>query len=299
MASLLTERIAALRKERGFTQEQLGQMVGVSAQAVSKWEKGGAPDVDLLPAVADALGVSIDSLFGRVEEDLDLKAAVRRWMLTFPEEQRMDRLCHFIWSVMGALSARNMGEAADWDHYVDHCRQDPVEAEGRTYRMLERTRVMLESGLLLGVRARDMSYLAIFPEPEAGWEPFLERNDLYRRLFALLARPRCLELLEYLHSKPSRFGRNFTTGALVKQTGFDAAEAESLLEALAEMNILMVTELETEEGVVNAYCMYETECLVPLLSLACYFASGGGITNGQSRRTAPVLRGEKWKEEEN
>ena len=38
MSGLLNERITALRKERGFTQEQLGQMVGVSAQAVSKWE---------------------------------------------------------------------------------------------------------------------------------------------------------------------------------------------------------------------------------------------------------------------
>ncbi len=48
MASELSERIAALRKEHGLTQEQLGNMVGVSAQAVSKWEKGGTPDVELL-----------------------------------------------------------------------------------------------------------------------------------------------------------------------------------------------------------------------------------------------------------
>ena len=60
-----------------------------------------------------------------------------------------------------------------------------------------------------------------------------------------------------------------------------------------------VTELETEEGLVSTYCMYETECLVPLLSLASYLASGNGITNGQNRRSTPVLRGEKWKEMEN
>ena len=36
MSGLLNERITALRKERGFTQEQLGQMVGVSAQAVDR-----------------------------------------------------------------------------------------------------------------------------------------------------------------------------------------------------------------------------------------------------------------------
>ena len=41
MSNVLSERIAQLRKDRGLTQEQLGQLVGVSAQAVSKWEKGG------------------------------------------------------------------------------------------------------------------------------------------------------------------------------------------------------------------------------------------------------------------
>ena len=65
MANVLSERIAELRKARGLTQEQLGQLAGVSAQAVSKWEKGGAPDVELLPALADRLGVTIDALFGR------------------------------------------------------------------------------------------------------------------------------------------------------------------------------------------------------------------------------------------
>ena len=39
MPSILSERIASLRKERGLTQEQLGKMVGVSYQAVGKWEK--------------------------------------------------------------------------------------------------------------------------------------------------------------------------------------------------------------------------------------------------------------------
>ena len=42
MPGMLSERIAALRKERGLTQEQLGKMVGVSSQAVGKWEIGRA-----------------------------------------------------------------------------------------------------------------------------------------------------------------------------------------------------------------------------------------------------------------
>ena len=65
---MIGENIGAIRKERGLTQEQLARMVGVSAQAVSKWENGGTPDAELLPAIADRLEVTIDSLYGRVCE---------------------------------------------------------------------------------------------------------------------------------------------------------------------------------------------------------------------------------------
>lgn len=58
------EKIAKYRKLKGFTQEQLGESVGVSGQAVSKWENGGVPDTYLLPTISKVLGVSIDSLFG-------------------------------------------------------------------------------------------------------------------------------------------------------------------------------------------------------------------------------------------
>ena len=58
-------RIADYRKRLGITQEELGRAAGVSTQAVSRWECGGTPDVALLPAIADRLGVSVDALFGR------------------------------------------------------------------------------------------------------------------------------------------------------------------------------------------------------------------------------------------
>lgn len=58
------EKIAKYRKLKGYTQEQLGELVGVSGQAVSKWENGGVPDTYLLPTISKVLGVSIDALFG-------------------------------------------------------------------------------------------------------------------------------------------------------------------------------------------------------------------------------------------
>ena len=58
--------IANLRREKGMTQEELAQAMGVTNQAVSKWESAqNCPDIQLLPQLADLFGVTIDRLFGR------------------------------------------------------------------------------------------------------------------------------------------------------------------------------------------------------------------------------------------
>lgn len=54
-----------LRKQRELTQEQIAEMLGVSSQAVSKWETNTSyPDISLLPIIADYFGVSVDYLLG-------------------------------------------------------------------------------------------------------------------------------------------------------------------------------------------------------------------------------------------
>lgn len=61
----LNEQIAFLRKARGVTQEELAQTLGVTNQAVSKWESAQCcPDIQLLPGIAAYFGVSVDELIG-------------------------------------------------------------------------------------------------------------------------------------------------------------------------------------------------------------------------------------------
>ena len=65
MYSKFCETMKTLRKQRGLNQEQMAETLGVSAQAVSKWECGGSfPDISLLPIIADYFGVSVDYLLG-------------------------------------------------------------------------------------------------------------------------------------------------------------------------------------------------------------------------------------------
>ncbi len=62
--------IKKLRTERGITQEELANKIGVSFQAVSKWETNTTtPDIAIIPQLALFFGVSIDSLFAINKDD--------------------------------------------------------------------------------------------------------------------------------------------------------------------------------------------------------------------------------------
>ncbi len=64
------ENIANLRRANGMTQEQLADIIGVSAQSVSKWETSTTmPDIMLLPIIADIFGVTVDAMYGRIKSN--------------------------------------------------------------------------------------------------------------------------------------------------------------------------------------------------------------------------------------
>ena len=88
----LGEKIRTLRKSRNISQEVLANYLGVSFQAVSKWEKGETlPDVTLIPAIACFFEVSTDELFdfNRLETEqkvLKLCGEIAEWRNDRPEE---------------------------------------------------------------------------------------------------------------------------------------------------------------------------------------------------------------------
>ncbi len=70
--SRLGDNIAYLRRATGMTQEMLAYRLGVSPQAVSKWERQlSCPDVSLLPLMADVFEVAIDELFVTLDPDAE------------------------------------------------------------------------------------------------------------------------------------------------------------------------------------------------------------------------------------
>lgn len=66
-------KIHELRKLKGVTQETLASALGITGQAISRWEAGGSyPDMEMIPAIANYFGISIDELFG-YKSDREIK----------------------------------------------------------------------------------------------------------------------------------------------------------------------------------------------------------------------------------
>ena len=89
----LHEQISFLRKQKGLTQEQLANALGVTNQSVSKWESGQCcPDIQLLPAIAKFFEVSVDELLGcNCAKGLgDICLNIKDYFTSLPEKESFE-----------------------------------------------------------------------------------------------------------------------------------------------------------------------------------------------------------------
>ena len=86
MEETLGKRIVANRKRVGLTQDQLAEQLGVTAQAVSKWENDqSCPDINMLPKLGQIFGISTDELLGNETPSRTYEAEV-----VHPEEEESE-----------------------------------------------------------------------------------------------------------------------------------------------------------------------------------------------------------------
>ena len=256
--NLIGAQITKFRKAAGLTQEELGKAVGVSTQAVSRWECGGTPDVALLPAIADRLGVTVDALFGReggVRQDIMEQAC--RYISSQPEGKRLDTICRMLFQVTQTMMPS--GILNGMIQFPPRC----VALDETTGKqLLMRSGARLEEGLLFGVVSEEFSFMTVAPEPEAGWAAYFAENDAYRKLFAVLAKPNCLELLELLYSEKEHY---IVAEAAAARLDLPAAEVEALFEEMYENNLLRRLEMELTSGMIYTYIVNENFAYVPFM----------------------------------
>ncbi|MCD7888935.1 MAG: helix-turn-helix domain-containing protein [Oscillospiraceae bacterium] len=268
------ERISDLRRNRGLTQEQLGDAVGVSAQAVSKWENGGTPDVMLLPILADKLGVTIDELFGRSAHDSKpMSDTIKDYLSSIPGDKRLYELF--------SLSLAMFSGLEPMANFIDDADKTVFQIRPSAYANVGfgddiswlRTVVADDSGIMLSVFAEDCPMTLILPEPECGYKHNLDTEEEYTKLFAALGRKNAMKVVLWLASGDS-VGGNYIHASTVSQgVGISQDEAEEILSDLESAGLLGAMNIGYESKTIWAYSLNDYCGLVPFLLSQMDFAS--------------------------
>ena len=97
---MISTRIRELRKQAKLSQEMMAEKIGVSRQAITKWETGlGVPDIENLVAIADLFKLSLDELMGR---DIEHETLAKDYLYESVTEYDIDGKKDFDISFMGA-----------------------------------------------------------------------------------------------------------------------------------------------------------------------------------------------------
>jgi len=191
------EVLQALRKEAKITQEQLANHLGVSAQAVSKWENGSFPEGDLLPRIAEYFQVSIDYLYGREGrrdsgEQLVVDCLNKIWCgdkeYRELEKDYAEQVHRLLWGIQIA-SWKNTTTYWDRPKYGENdARMGSTIALDSCY-----TYMGLEKN-------KDFFLFLRQPEGETGYESWFRDTKAARELFGFIAEPDNLMILGFLYS---------------------------------------------------------------------------------------------------
>lgn len=254
--SVIGKQIKKYRCIKGITQEQLGQLVGVTTQAVSKWERGGTPDAELLPRLSQVLGVSIDALFGREEQSFVVSLA--RQICQMPNEEAYRYAFDICWAIEIGLT-QDISMIDDFlSTFIEH---SAISADKTDY-----FSKMMQDGGIAGARlSPDFHHFFLMVEPKSGIKNQIADLETLRGVFQIFADKKLLRIIFYMYS---RLNTPIATSLISKNTGIDTHEVDRCMEILCKNNLATRGVVATADGEINTYMFHQESSVIPLLCFA-------------------------------
>lgn len=288
MENNFNSNLKRIRKEKGITQEQLADKVGVSPQAVSKWELSSYPDPQLLPVIADFLGVTIDELFGRAPEkemSVHERAMMEIYNTPHTDEGRKERLNYAYQlvraSAMGCCGCDTLDDVPD----------NVLGSKHDCYTLID-----WDVGFILGKLNANLPFVLIMPEPEKGYDDVLAYDKKYVELFRFLAIPNALRVMYFLAGRSTTIF--FRLETLTNELSISRDNAKEIIDNLLKYNFIWEATLDggTKESE-KIYQYLADYTLVSFLTFTRTLLNRPTSFNYQtSNRDKPFFKNDTYKE---
>lgn len=272
----LSDNIKRLRIEKNLTQEQLAIKLGVSAQAVSKWETSETyPDGTLLVPLANELEVSLDELF---ENETVTMADISR---------RIVKLIHNTEVTERFNVARDIG----WqiERGLFNCRMeieteyDPNEIENQknaSYIIDDNGFTIISNGI--------EPFFSVFPQPAKGYGNFLSDKDDLQKIFAAISHTDTMKALIYLYHRTENYV--FESSVLAKERNISRDKIESVLDDLLLLNVIWRRKLTFNGEERMLYYSKPSHILLALFIMAREMKYKGAYSLQSHSRNTPFIK---------
>jgi len=288
MELIIGEVISKHRKIKGYTQEQLGEMVGVSGQAVSKWENGGVPDTYLLPSISKVLGVSIDALFGVEKKITDYSEAelldelfrycLNKAYCNNKNDEFFNFLFETVWTMQSAFFGHEsrpiLKDVIEKHRGVEQITSQVIKDEGTTY-------LSLVEGFPI--------FCTVWDTPEISRKLLSEKN--FKEFFSLLGSEDGLKAVIFTQSTTET--SQYTTEMLAKKIGISLERFLEIQPLLVKYGLLHESSLTLDDSVIKVYHKWSNPEIRPLLMMAYQFINARQCYyNFTCNRTKPYFENE-------
>lgn len=231
--------IAKMRKAKGATQDDLARAVGVSAQAVSKWENGGVPDAELFPVIADFFGVTIDALFGREVMAKNMEKALAEKIISTPEEERVRIGFELCWVMEKAF----FGDVFDDDYPLEDIQREMPDSAA--YSTLQTDAGYTHMGI-----GGFANFFFLMPEQEGLLPKILDGVD-YCALFRDLGQEDVFRAFILCYKRSPQ--KSFTEQLLVRELGITEERALEILVIMKKYGHIWTETIELDDRDMRVY----------------------------------------------
>lgn len=297
LGKLIGNKISSLRREMRLTQEEFGEIIGVSAQAVSKWERGGTPDITMIPIIAQKFGISTDELFG-------LKNARDPFELSKDDfckfvSDYVNRICHTKSEELEGEYDRNDEKFFDIMLKVmqtmhDGFTHDKNEAwDGSTLdegaKKISLMRLLIsEYGTSMIMDKGDIPLIVVTRDTDNLRDTLLG-EELLKKFFADFSDPDFFRLAVYVQTH-GRIYSQYTVDYIAKTMGFSQEKAKRYCELLETYGFWRDIETICNNEVTHSYAVRRNVYFRPILMLIYMMVRPTMRTcNTMEKRMKPML----------
>ncbi len=272
----LSANIKRLRLEKNLTQEQLATKLGVSAQAVSKWETSETyPDGALLIPLANELEVSLDELFGNESVAMaDISRRIVKLIHNTEAKERFNVARDIGWQIeRGLFNCRMEIEK----------KYDPNEIKNQK----NASYILDDNGFTIVSNGKE-PFFSVFPQPEEGYGHFLNDKEYLQKIFAALSHTDTMNALIYLYHKTENYV--FESAVLERDCEIANDQINAVIDDLLTLKLIWKQELTINGEERTLYYSRPSHKIVALFIMAREIGYKGAYCLQSHIRNTPLFK---------